>query len=36
MEKSLLEWWRLIFEQRCDGCAHLQKDDYSEDLKAFL
>jgi hypothetical protein len=33
---SLLEWWRLIFEKRCGGCAHLQEDDYNEDMKAFL
>jgi hypothetical protein len=22
---SLLEWWRLISEKRCDGCAHSQE-----------
>jgi hypothetical protein len=33
---SLLEWWRLISEKRCDGYAHLQEDDYNEDLKAFF
>jgi hypothetical protein len=33
---SLLEWWRLIFEKRCDGCAQSQEDNYNEDLKEFL
>jgi hypothetical protein len=33
---SLLEWWRLISEKRCDGCAHSQEDDYNEALKAFF
>jgi hypothetical protein len=32
---SLLEWWWLISEKRCDGCTHSQEDDYNEDLKAF-
>ena len=32
----LLEWWQLIYEKICDGCAHLQEDDYNEDLKSFL
>jgi hypothetical protein len=32
---SLLEWWRLISEKRCDGCAHSQEDGYNEALKAF-
>jgi hypothetical protein len=32
---SLLEWWRLIFEKRCDGCAHSQDYRYNEALKAF-
>jgi hypothetical protein len=31
-----MECWWLIFEKRCDGCAHLEEDDYNEDLKAFL
>jgi hypothetical protein len=33
---SLLEWWRLISEKRCDDCAHSQEDGYNEALKAFL
>jgi hypothetical protein len=33
---SLLEWWGLIFEKRCDGCSHSQEDHYNEALKAFL
>jgi hypothetical protein len=33
---SLLEWWQLIFEKRCDECAHSLEDDYNEALKAFL
>jgi hypothetical protein len=33
---SLLEWWRLISEKRCEVCAHSQEDDYNEALKAFL
>jgi hypothetical protein len=33
---NLLEWWRLIFEKRCDSCAHSQEDDYNEALKEFL
>jgi len=33
---SLLEWWWLISEKRCDGCAHSQEDDYNDALKAFL
>jgi hypothetical protein len=33
---SLLEWWWLIFEKRCDGYAYSQEDDYHEALKAFL
>jgi hypothetical protein len=33
---SLLEWWRLIYEKRCDNCAHSQEDDKNEALKAFL
>ena len=31
----LLEWWHLISEKRCDGCAHSQGDGYNEALKAF-
>ena len=35
--KDSLEWWQLILEKRCDGCAHSQKDDcYNEALRAFL
>jgi hypothetical protein len=33
---SLLEWWRVISEKRCDDCAHSQEDDYNEALKDFL
>ena len=32
---SLLDWWWLIFEKRCDDCAHSQEDGYNEALKAF-
>jgi hypothetical protein len=32
---SLLEWWWLISEKRCDGYANSQKDGYNEALKAF-
>jgi len=35
--KDSLEWWRLISEKRCDGCAHLQEcDSYNETPKALL
>jgi hypothetical protein len=34
-KKSLLEWWRLISEKRCDCCAHSQEYGYNEALKAF-
>jgi hypothetical protein len=33
---SLLEWWQLISEKRCDRYAHSQEDDYNEALKAIL
>jgi hypothetical protein len=33
---SLLEWWRLISEKRCDSYVHSQEDDYNESLNAFL
>jgi hypothetical protein len=33
---SVMEWWRLIFEKRCDDCSHSQEYDYNEALKAFL
>jgi hypothetical protein len=33
---SLLEWWWLISEKRCDGFAHSQEHQYNEALKAFL
>jgi hypothetical protein len=33
---SLLEWWQLIYEKRCDGCSHSLEVDYNEALKAFL
>jgi hypothetical protein len=33
---SLLEWWQLISEKRCDGYAHSQKYGYNEAMKAFL
>jgi hypothetical protein len=32
---SLLEWWQLISEKRCDDCTHLLEDGYNEVLKAF-
>jgi hypothetical protein len=32
---NLLEWWQLISEKRCDGCAHSQEDGYNEAPKAF-
>jgi hypothetical protein len=35
-ETSLLEWWWLISEKRCDGCAHSQEDEYNEAPKEFL
>jgi hypothetical protein len=33
---SLLEWWQLISEKRCDGYAHSQEDEYNEAQKAFF
>ena len=33
---SLLEWWRLIYEKRCDGCTHSQENGYNEALQAFF
>ena len=33
---SLLEWWRLISEKICDGCAHSKEDDYNDAMKAFF
>jgi hypothetical protein len=33
---SLLEWWKIIYEKRCDSCAHSPEDDYNVALKAFL
>jgi hypothetical protein len=33
---SLLEWWRLIFEKRCDDCDHLKEDPYNEVLEFFF
>jgi hypothetical protein len=33
---SLLEWWQIIFEKRCEGCAHSPEVHYNEALKAFL
>ena len=35
-ETRFLEWWRLISENRCDGCAHSQEDEYNEAPKEFL
>jgi hypothetical protein len=35
-ETSLLEWWQLISEKRCDDYAHLQEHEYNEALKEFL
>jgi hypothetical protein len=36
METSLLEWWRLISQKRCDGSAQSQEEGHNEALKAFL
>jgi hypothetical protein len=36
LKTSLLEWWQLISEKRCEDYAHLQEDDYNEDLNAFF
>jgi hypothetical protein len=36
LKTSLLEWWWLISEKRCDGCAHSQEDEYNEAPKSFL
>jgi hypothetical protein len=35
-ETSLLEWWHLISEKRCDDYAHSQEDQYNEAPKAIL
>jgi hypothetical protein len=35
-ETSLLEWWQLISEKRCDGYTHSQEDEYNEVTKSFL
>jgi hypothetical protein len=35
-EKSLIEWWQLISEKKCDRYTHSQEDEYNEALKAFL
>jgi hypothetical protein len=36
LKTSLLEWWQLISEKRCDGYAHSQEDEYNEALKEFF
>jgi hypothetical protein len=36
LKTSLLEWWQLISEKRCDGYAHSQEDEYNEAPKSFL
>jgi hypothetical protein len=36
LKTSLLEWWQLISEKRCDDYAHSQEDEYNEALKEFL
>ena len=35
-ETSLLEWWQLISEKRCDNYAHSQEYEYNEAPKEFL
>jgi hypothetical protein len=35
-ETSLLEWWKLISEKRCDNYTPLQEDEYNEAPKTFL
>ena len=35
-ETSLLKWWQLISEKRCNGYAHSQQDEYNEAPKAFF
>jgi hypothetical protein len=36
LKTSLLEWWQLIYEKRCDDYACFQKYDLNEVMKAFL
>jgi hypothetical protein len=36
LKTSLLEWWHLISEERCNGYAHSQEDEYNKALKEFL
>jgi hypothetical protein len=36
LKTSLLEWWKLISEKRCDGYAHSQEAEYNETMKEFL
>ena len=38
LKTSFLEWWKIIFEKRCDRYAHSQEYDdvYNEAQKAFL
>jgi hypothetical protein len=36
LKTSLLEWWQLIPEKRCDVYAHSQEDEYNEALKVFV
>jgi hypothetical protein len=33
---SLLEWWWLISENKCDSCANSLEDHYNEALKAVF
>ena len=33
---SLLEWWLLISEKRCDSYAHSQEEYYNEALKEYF
>jgi hypothetical protein len=36
LKTSLLEWWQLISNKRCDSYAHLLKDYYNEAMNTFL
>jgi hypothetical protein len=33
---SLLEWWWIISERRCEGCTHSKEYDYNEALKDII
>jgi hypothetical protein len=36
IKTSLLEWWQLISEKRCEGYVHSKEDEYNEASKEFL